>query len=369
MDVRVFDRFNFFAGVPDSLLQPFYNYLVNKFGISDRHIIAPNEGCAVAIAAGHYLATGETPVVYLQNSGIGNIINPVASLLNDRVYAIPVLFIIGWRGEPGTKDEPQHICQGEITLKLLEDIDIKTIVIGKDTNEEDFENALLEFERLFSEGKSAAFLIRKGAMHYGSEVLYKNDNILVREDVIRQIVNAAGNGVIVATTGKASRELYEIREQNRQGHNRDFLTVGSMGHAGSIALGIALAKPDKKVWLIDGDGAALMHLGAMAQIGASCPHNLVHIVINNVSHESVGGAPTIAGKTDFVTIAKGCGYPVGLSVYKADELRRALEIAATARKLSFIEVKTIIGSRPELGRPKISPRENKELFMKEGRLM
>ena len=226
---------DFYTGVPDSQLQALCNFLIDKYGISEHHVIAANEGNCTALAAGHYLATGNVPVVYMQNSGIGNIINPVASLLNDKVYAIPCSFVVGWRGEPGIHDEPQHIYQGEVTVKLLEDMNIKAFVVGKDTTEEELASVMEEYKKVLESGKDVAFVIRKGALSYNEEVKYENDNTMVREDIIRHIVKASGEDPIVSTTGKASRELFETREANGKSHKYDFLTVGSMGHSSSIA--------------------------------------------------------------------------------------------------------------------------------------
>ena len=249
MKLDFLNEFEFFTGVPDSQLKPLCNYLMDTYGISDKHIIAANEGNAVALAAGYHLATGKTPVVYMQNSGIGNIINPVASLMNDKVYGIPCVFIVGWRGEPGVKDEPQHIYQGEVTVKLLEDMDIRTFIISKDTTEDELNAKMAEFRELLGIGKQVAFVVRKGALECDAKVKYENANTMVREDIIRHITDVTGEDVIVSTTGKASRELFEIREAKGQPHGTDFLTVGSMGHSSSIALGIALQKPEKKIWI------------------------------------------------------------------------------------------------------------------------
>lgn len=353
----------FFTGVPDSQLKPLCNYLVKNYGISENHIIAANEGSCTAIAAGYHLATGKIPVVYMQNSGIGNIINPVASLLNDKVYGIPCIFIVGWRGEPGLHDEPQHVFQGEVTLRLLEGMDIRTCVLDKDTTEESLEQKLAEFKPHLEAGKSVAFVVKKGALSYDEKVRYQNENQLLREEILKHIVDVTGEEIIVSTTGKTSRELFEIREAKGQSHQYDFLTVGSMGHSSSIALGIALKKSKTKIWCIDGDGAALMHMGAMAVIGSNKPGNLVHIVINNGAHESVGGMPTVAENINLVQIAKGCGYPEAICVDNLDDLDDALKKAKKAEQLTFIEVKAAIGSREDLGRPTTTPKENKENFM------
>lgn len=353
----------FYTGVPDSQLKALCDYLVDQKGIGQEHIIAANEGNCTALAAGYHLATGKIPAVYLQNSGIGNIINPVASLLNDKVYAIPCIFIVGWRGEPGVKDEPQHIFQGEVTVQLLEDMDITVCIIDKETSEEQLTEKMNEFSAILEKGKSVAFIIKKGALSYDNKVKYENEYSLKREQIIEKIVEVSKEDIIVSTTGKASRELFEIRERNGQTHERDFLTVGSMGHSSSIALEIALSKPDRKVWCIDGDGAVLMHMGAMAVIGTNKPRNLVHIVINNEAHETVGGMPTVAGNIDLVKIAQGCGYCNAVSVSDETALETALQKAGISNELTLVEVKCGIGARDDLGRPTVSAKENKERFM------
>ncbi len=355
---------DFYTGVPDSQLKALCNYLMNTYGIDkDHHIIAANEGNCTALAAGYHLATGKVPVVYMQNSGEGNIINPVASLLNDKVYAIPVVFIVGWRGEPGVHDEPQHIYQGEVTIKLLEDMGIEAFAIGKDTTDEEVAEKMKEYREILASGKDVAFVIRKGALKYDEEVEYKNDNTMVREDIIKHIVAASGEDPIVSTTGKASRELFETRVANGQSHKYDFLTVGSMGHSSSIALGVAINKPEQRIWCIDGDGAVLMHMGSMAVVGANKPANLIHVVINNGAHETVGGMPTVAANVDLVAVAKACGYPYAVSVDTFEALDRELEAAKTRKELSLIEVKCSIGARDNLGRPTTTALENKENFM------
>ena len=355
---------DFYTGVPDSQLKALCNYLMNTYGIDPKHhVIAANEGNCTALAAGYHLATGKVPVVYMQNSGEGNIINPVASLLNDKVYAIPTVFIVGWRGEPGIHDEPQHIYQGEVTVKLLEDMDIKTFVIGKETTDEEVATVMADFREVLAKGKDVAFVIRKGAISYDGKVKYLNDNTMIREEIIQHIVKASGEDPIVSTTGKASRELFETRVANNQSHKYDFLTVGSMGHSSSIALGVAINKPNTKIWCIDGDGAVLMHMGAMAVAGANSPKNMVHIVINNGAHETVGGMPTVASKIDLVSIAKACGYPYAVSVDTFEMLDTELEAAKGRNELSLIEVKCSIGARDDLGRPTTTALENKQNFM------
>ena len=355
---------DFYTGVPDSQLKALCDYLMNNYGIDPHHhVIAANEGNCTALAAGYHLETGKVPVVYMQNSGEGNIINPVASLLNDKVYAIPTVFIIGWRGEPGIHDEPQHIYQGMMTTKLLEDMGITYFVIGSETTDGEVENAMTEFRKALKSGKNAAFVIRKGALTYDGKAVYSNNNTMMREEIIRHIVNYSGEDPIVSTTGKASRELFEIRAANGQSHKFDFLTVGSMGHSSSVALGIAFNKPNTRIWCVDGDGAALMHMGAMAVIGANKPKNFIHIVINNGAHETVGGMPTVASQIDLVGIAKACGYPNAISVDNFNALDKELEIARNRDELCLIEVKCGIGARKDLGRPTTTALENKQNFM------
>lgn len=356
---------DFYTGVPDSLLKPLCNYLMDAYGIdSKHHMIAANEGNCTAIAAGYHLATGKVPAVYMQNSGEGNVINPLASLLNDKVYAIPMIFIVGWRGEPGVHDEPQHIYQGEVTVKLLEDMDVAAYVVTKETTEEELDAQMQVFRSLLAKGKDVAFVVKKGALSFEKNVEYSNKNHMRREESIEHIVNVSKEDPILSTTGKASRELFEIREKNGQSHKYDFLTVGSMGHTSSIALGVALQKPQQKIWCIDGDGAMLMHMGAMAVIGANKPSNLVHIVINNGAHETVGGLPTVASEINLVKMAEACGYPYAVRVSEFEQLDKELQAAKERRELTLIEVECAIGAREDLGRPTTTALENKENFMR-----
>lgn len=356
---------DFYTGVPDSQLKALCNYLMHTYGIDSRHhIIAANEGNCTALAAGYHLASGKVPVIYMQNSGEGNIINPAASLLHEKVYAIPMIFVIGWRGEPGVHDEPQHLYQGEVTLRLLEDMEIASFIVSRETTEEELSRQMEAFRILLNRGKDVAFVIRKGALEYAEKVTYHNGNPMLREEIIRHILSVSGKDPVVSTTGKASRELFELREANHQGHQCDFLTVGSMGHSSSIALGIALQKPEQKIWCIDGDGAVLMHMGALAVIGSSKPENLVHVVINNAAHETVGGMPTAACAVDIPAIAKACGYSNAVSASSFDELDQALAAAKAGHELTLIEAKSAIGARDDLGRPTTTALENKQNFMR-----
>lgn len=355
---------DFYAGVPDSQLKALCDCLMDRYGVdAQHHVIAANEGNAVGLAAGYHLATGEVPVVYMQNSGQGNAVNPIASLLDDEVYGIPVIFVIGWRGEPGVPDEPQHVFQGQITLRLLEDLKIASFVVFSDTTEEEVATVMASFEPLLAAGKSVAFVVRKGALSFDGEVRYGNGWALRREDAIRQVLEASGSDPVVSTTGKPSREVFELREAVGQPHGSDFLTVGSMGHASSIALGVAAQEPGRRVWCLDGDGATLMHMGALAVIGSSGVRNLVHIVLDNGAHETVGGMPTAAGQIDLVAIAKACGYAMAQAVSDEQGLARALEEASSQEGPTMVLVKCALGSRPDLGRPTITPKQAKVDFM------
>lgn len=354
---------NFYTGVPDSQLKALCGYLADTMGISQKHIIAANEGNCTALAAGYYLATGEIPLVYMQNSGIGNIVNPVASLLNEHIYGIPCVFVVGWRGEPGVHDEPQHVFQGEISGKLLTDIGIYTFIIDKAESGEAFQKDLQEAKILLGKGTSVAFLVRKDGLSCDKKMKFTNLYKMIRESAIERLVQISGEDIIVSTTGKISRELFEIREKNGQSHKYDFLTVGSMGHSSSIALGIALNKPHTKVWCLDGDGAVLMHMGAMAVIGNNAPSNFVHVVLNNEAHETVGGMPTVASTVDLVAVAKACGYKSAVCVDDPDKLYVELKKVKEKRELCFVEVKCAISSRSDLGRPTMSPNEIKKEFM------
>lgn len=366
-----------FSGVPDSLLSPVVDYLMGRFGISSAHTITANEGNAVGIATGYHLATGLVPVVYLQNSGIGHIINPITSLLREEVYQIPCLFLVGWRGQPQTKDEPQHVFQGQCTLALLRDSGVLCHKLTCDLSESQ-ENALFSLvKKQLEEGNQVALVVEKGALDHleVEQVFYQNNFLSTRESVLKLLLDHSREDILVSTTGKTSRELYALRESRGEGHEKDFLTVGSMGHASSIALGIALHQPERQIWCIDGDGATLMHMGAMAVLGQKNPPNLIHVLINNHAHESVGGAPTVAQTMDFSTIAQGCGYTHCYTCQTLSELEGVLVEVCTsrrknamingksARNLVLIQVKTTLGSPPDLGRPKESPKENKKQLM------
>ncbi len=354
-----------FAGVPDSLLAPFCACLRDECSANE-HVLTANEGNAVALAAGHYMATGKIGVVYAQNSGLGNCVNPLASLTDPEVYAIPLLLIIGWRGEPGVSDEPQHVKQGRITPRQLELLDIPYHVLASDS---DYETILdTVFDEMRRTQAPSAVLVRKGTFEPFTGKPRMPSPGLRREDALREIVTLADpDDLLVSTTGKTSRELFEIREQRGERH-ADFLTVGSMGHASSIALGTALGNPRRRVICLDGDGAALMHLGALPIIGNVKPANLLHVLLNNAAHESVGGQPTVAGAMDFEAIVRACGYRYYRRVDDVAGLRRAWRaLADGAAGPAMLEIRIAVGARSDLGRPTMTPEQMKTAFMEAAR--
>ena len=364
---KIFDllksEIDLFTGVPDSLLKDLCAYITDHTS-AGKHIITANEGAAVAIASGHYLATGKPALVYMQNSGIGNAVNPLLSLADPKVYRIPMLLVVGWRGEPGVKDEPQHIKQGEITLSLFDTMQIPYIVIDEDETvaERQFLQ-LLDNIRLTSSPHAA--IIRKNLFSPYKLINKQNNNFTMsREEALHAVIDSlCKNDVVISTTGKLSRELYEYRELKKEKHDKDFLTVGSMGHSMSIALGVALSKPDRKVYCLDGDGAVIMHMGAMTNIGVSEARNIRHVVFNNGAHESVGNQPTVAFKIDIPQIALGCGYKKAYSVCDNAELKKILKIFCVEEGPVLMEIKINAKSRDNLGRPVRTTHENKEDFI------
>lgn len=357
---------DFFTGVPDSLLSPLCDALYLRYGSqSRRHIVAANEGNAVGLAAGHYIGSGHPALVYMQNSGIGNAVNPIASLLHEQVYGIPCLFAVGWRGEPGIHDEPQHKFQGSVTVETLELMGVKTFILEKASAPEEIANCFARCRELLSQRKCAAIVIRKGALTRAEKAEYGGAGVMTRERALELILEGArGNDIFVTTTGKTSRELFELRERRGEGHGHDFLTVGSMGHALMIALGIAAERPERTVWCIDGDGAAMMHLGGFVIAAGMGCGNLIHTVINNAAHESVGGMPVAAGQADFSALAKAAGYGPVLRADSEDTLRQALARLKDAEGGRFLEIRTALGSRGDLGRPTTTPAENLEALRK-----
>jgi phosphonopyruvate decarboxylase len=358
------NNIDFFTGVPDSLLKSLCAYLTDNSS-KQNHIISINEGSAIGLAVGYYLATQKIPVVYMQNSGIGNAVNPLLSLCDKEVYNIPLILLIGWRGEPDVNDEPQHLKQGKTTIPLLKVMGINHVVLSSHEKEiaGQIENATLYMERT---KEPFAFVVRKGTFenHESQEVAIGHLS-MTREVAIKTVTASIEEmDVIVSTTGMISRELFEYRDEIRQGHEKDFLTVGSMGHASQIALGIALQKKDRKVYCFDGDGAALMHLGSMAIIGSIKPDNYIHIVFNNGAHDSVGGQPTVGLDINLSQIALSCGYQYAFSVEDEKVLLQKLDEIKSIRGAVFLEIKVRKGARKDLGRPTTTPIQNKNAFMK-----
>ena len=367
-DLLKSNEISFYTGIPDSLLKNFCSYINDNVDKS-RHITAANEGGAVALASGYYLSSKKLGLVYMQNSGQGNAINPLLSLADPLVYGIPMLLMVGWRGQPGIKDEPQHAKQGIVTLELFDSMGIKYTILSlknvertiKESIEYSKTNncpvALIVPKGFFAEHANALDSIRKKKL---------NENDIEREKAIEIIVNnISEKSVVVSTTGKISRELFEIRKNYQMSHSKDFLVVGSMGHASEIAHGIALTKPNKKVYCLDGDGALLMHMGNMAIIGQSCLKNYIHIVLNNGVHDSVGGQPTVGLNISFTDIAKATGYKNVFKLSEESEIIKVFKELNTVSGPSFVEISVKPGARKNLGRPTITPVQIKEAFMNE----
>jgi phosphonopyruvate decarboxylase len=365
---------DFFCGVPDSLLKGLCAYVDDTFD-SQQHIITANEGNSIAMAAGYHLTTGRSAMVYMQNSGLGNAVNPLTSLADPQVYSVPMLLVIGWRAEPGIKDEPQHIKQGAISEEMLKVLDIPYIVLDKSGLKTSELNALLS--QMQAHQRPVAILVKKGSFQKYKQLksLDKptiNTNTrhadLSREQALEVLLdNLPSNALIVSTTGKTSRELFELRQKRKEAC-ADFLTVGAMGHASSIAMGAALGNPDRLIVVVDGDGAMLMHMGALPIIGCHQINNLVHIVLNNACHESVGGQATVADQIDIPMLAKASNYVDCEQVQTAEQIKHAIARAMNrlqqqADGACMIEVKVRAGSREDLGRPTSTPIENKTAFM------
>ncbi len=355
----------FISGVPDSLLKSLCACISDEYS-DNSHIISTNEGSAIALGIGYHLGSNKVPMIYMQNSGIGNIINPITSLANNQVYGIPMLLVIGWRGEISAdgsqlKDEPQHKKQGLITLDQLNLLGITYEILDKDTKNFD-----ILIDKLLNEAKSehspVALVVRKNTFSkYEFSPKIKSNSYLSRELIIEEIISNSGDCKIITTTGMASRELYEIREKNNNSHEKDFLTVGGMGHASQIATGLAISQPNKKVICIDGDGALLMHTGGLSISGKL--DNLIHIVINNGVHDSVGGQPTMARFLCLSEIAKNFKYSSSITVSTKEELNASLKSSLISNKSSFIEVLSKPGARKDLGRPLTTPMQNKNAFL------
>lgn len=356
-------QMDFYAGVPDSLLKNICAYITDNLP-AEQNIIAANEGGAMGIAAGYHLATGKIPVVYMQNSGEGNIINPLASLTDKEVYNIPVLLVIGWRGRPGVHDEPQHVKQGKVTTGLLNTMGINYAILPK-VEEGAAKQIKIAADFMKKTNECYALVIEKDTFDaYKLQNVEVNDLTMTREEAIQKVAaSIEDNACIVSTTGMISRELFEARTAWNQGHERDFLTVGSMGHASQIALGIALQKPERKVYCFDGDGASIMHMGNMAITASMKCKNYVHVVFNNGAHDSVGGQPTVGLKIDLCAVAKAVGYVATYSVETMEELEAKLAELKNAEGPILLQVCVKKGNRKDLGRPTTTPIQNKEALM------
>jgi len=356
----------FFSGVPDSLLKDICAYITDNTS-SENHIISANEGNAISIAIGYHLATKKVPLVYLQNSGLGNIINPLLSLADPDVYSIPMILLIGWRGEPGVNDEPQHIKQGKVTTDLLNVMKVPYEVLSSETTSEEADQIVKKIVRKAGNLNTPyALLVKKRAFEsYKLKLDKYYERDLFREEVIEIIINELNpDDIVVSTTGVASRELFEYRTKKSQSHEKDFLTVGGMGHASQIALGISLFKKNRTVFCIDGDGALIMHMGALAVNANNAGDNFMHIVINNCAHDSVGGQPTVGDKIDIRGIATSAGYRWSKKVSTIEEIIKAIQEMIEVKGPALLEIQVKKGFRKDLGRPTINPKENKKSFMK-----
>jgi len=356
---------NFFTGVPDSLLKEFNNVILLN-SEKKNHIITPNEGSAISIATGYHFATKQIPLVYLQNSGTGNIINPLMSLASKDVYSIPMLIVIGWRGEPGVKDEPQHIAQGKCMIDLINSLDVTFNILPNSENEA---NELLDrsIQMIKKESRPHILLVRKNTFEKHSEnVSIINNYPIYRKEAIEKLLNIFNKDIILSTTGKISRELLESADEIGMSHDNIFLNVGAMGHVSMISLGIAL-NTNKKVLCIDGDGSVIMHMGNLTSIGTSNCGNLIHVVLNNGMHESVGVQPTTAFDVNLSKVAESCGYSYCKKISKLEDLESELAKLVTSDfdKPVFLEVliNNKVNYTHELSRPKKSPIERKEKFI------
>lgn len=357
---------SFFTGVPDSLMKNLISCIDFNTN-SNEHLIAANEGNAIGLAIGNFLSTGKLPIVYLQNSGLGNIINPVLSLADKDVYGIPMIILLGWRGRPGVKDEPQHFKQGLVTEDILNSIQLPYSKINQNLSDIDLEIIIDEAYKTSKEKLTPyVLLIEEGTFNkFENKNLISSYYDLSREEALQICVNSLNEkDIIVSTTGTLSRELYELRKKLGQSHKSDFLTVGGMGHANQIAIGIAINKPKRNIYCLDGDGAILMHMGSMALNGNIKPLNFNHILFNNQCHDSVGGQKTAAPELNFKNLAEQLDYQYTSQCVTKNQIIKSLDIIKNNNKTSFLEIKVNNGFKKNLPRPNETPKFNKDLFVK-----
>ena len=345
------------AGVPDSLLAPLLMSVNGHPELIESYHTVPNEGNAVALSAGYYLSNNKTPFIYLQNSGLGNAVNPLTSLISENVYDIPMVLIIGWRGEPDLLDEPQHNLMGKITLDLLRLMEISTIQLDSSTTSSQLDIFLTGIN------PRKAIVVKKNSFEDVMKPVFTNNYTINRYEAITAIVKRFNNSFFVATTGKASRELYDIREKLFMIHSFDFLNVGAMGHTSSVALSLAISNPNRQIICLDGDGAIIMQMGILGKIAIENPLNFLHIILDNEAHESVGGFENSSPDIDFGAVLKACGYQKVYTVSKIEELISTIVSIEPLGGLTAIVLKIKISSNELLGRPKISPVEQKLSFM------
>lgn len=354
----------FFTGVPDSLLNDFCLYMTNNIPDS-RHVMAANEGNAIGIAAGSYMATGNIPLVYMQNSGIGNATNPLLSLTHNCVYGIPMILVIGWRGDPSINDHAQHKKQGELTPVLMKDMDIPyEILDNDDTVIEKFTWAVTKAKEISS---PVALIAKKAILTQKEKKQQYPESILMnREEAISAVIDVFGEDAIyLGTTGRATREVHEQLKMHGIGEGHEWQNVGSMGHVSSVGLGLALACPDKKIVVFDGDAAAVMHMGALATNCRYKASNLIHIVLNNGVNESVGGQQSAGQLIDLTGVAKSCGYRnIGHAVENKEELQQVMRTLPGDDMPAFVDVHVRQGIRPDMPKLNIDHKAQKEALMK-----
>ena len=336
---------NFFTGVPDSVLKELSSYLKNK----RNHIIATNEGAAVSIGIGHYLSTKKIPCIYMQNSGLSNALNPLISIAHKKVYSIPLILVIGWRGSPRIKDEPQHNVKGKITQQLLKLLNIKYTVLKSNKDFAKFDKQI----KYAKKSKSiVACLIERGTLQKIIKSNSKKDFYnLDKEFFLKKLLEELpSKSKVIASTGYNSRELMYLRKKFNFNNSKDFYMVGGMGHTSSVALGFSLSSKNK-TFCIDGDGSFLMHLGSIMTAGNFANKNFKYILLNNNTHDSVGGQSTNADNIDFDRLSKSLGFKKFYSIKKKQNLRKIIKNFIKINSPSFLEVKVTNSKIKKLPRP------------------